>query len=149
MKCKVAESNGVEISDRFPVNYGSPQGSCLGPLIFHVFCNDLYHVLDWCNCILFADDTTIYKSHKSPRFLECCLMEDLTTLSDWFTANKLTLNLNKTVCMLFSPKKITKIEIKMNNVVIPQVSNTKFLGIWIDEKLNWHVHTTKLIQKNL
>ena len=147
VKCKVAESNGVEISDHFPVNYGSPQGSCLGPLIFLVFCNDLYHVLDWCNCILFADDTTIYKSHKSPRFLECCLMEDLTTLSDWFTANKLTLNLNKTVCMLFSPKKITKIEIKMNNVVIPQVSNTKFLGIWIDEKLNWHVHTTKLIQK--
>ena len=111
IKCMVSETNSMEYSDQFPVDFGSPQGPCLGPLIFLIFCNDLHLVLDWCNCILFADDTTIYKSHKSVSFLQCCLMEDLKLLSDWFKANKLTLNLSKTVCMLFSPKKTEKIEI--------------------------------------
>ena len=35
----------------------------------------------------------------------------------------------------------------MDGVIIPQVACTKFLGLWIDEKLNWQTHTTKLIQK--
>ena len=35
----------------------------------------------------------------------------------------------------------------MNDVKIPQVGCTKFLGLWIDEKLNWHHHTSKVLQK--
>ena len=65
-------------------------------------------------------------------------------------ANKLTLNLNKTVCMLFSPKKSKrkeKIEININGVDIPQISCTKFLGVWIDDKLTWQIHANKILQK--
>ena len=80
VKCMVAETGSVEYSDWFPVEFGSPQGSCLGPLIFLIFCNDHYRVLDWCHCILFADDTTIYKSHKSVNFLQCCLFGRFKTV---------------------------------------------------------------------
>ena len=129
-------------------------------LLFLIFCNDIYKVLEFCSCILFADDTTIYKSHSDIRFLEWSINEDLKLIADWFKANKLTLNLNKTVCIFFSSKTktATKIEIKVDDVVIPQVNHTNFLGIYIDEKLNWKKHldhltrkiknNTKLLQEN-
>ena len=112
-------------------------------------CNDIHLVLEFCSCILFADDTTIYKTHKNTLFLEWCLNEDLKLISDWFRVNKLTLNPNKTACMFFnhSTKTENKIEIKIDNIVIPQVDNTKFLGIKIDQKLNWKNHVDLLLCK--
>ena len=83
------------------IEYGAPQGSC--PLLFLIFANDLYHVLQHISCILFADDTTIYHSHKNLRYLKWIIEEDLKQLMDWLKAIKLTLNLNKTnECFLSS-----------------------------------------------
>ena len=56
-------------SNEFPVNYGAPQGSCLGPLIFLIFCNDLNIHLEHMQCIQFADDTTLYLGHPNPDIL--------------------------------------------------------------------------------
>ena len=101
VKCSIASTGTVEKSNAFDCNYGTPQGSCLGPLLFLIFCNDLHLHLSLCSSILFADDTTIYKSHENLRYLKWCMEEDLRIISDWLNANKLTLNLNKTVSILF------------------------------------------------
>ena len=101
VKCNVASSGKTEYSDYMKVSYGTPQGSCLGPLIFLIFTNDLHRHLVYSSSILFADDTTLYKTHRNLVYLKWCLEDDLCTLNDWFAANKLTLNLDKTVCMLF------------------------------------------------
>ena len=45
------------------------QGSCLGPLIFLLFTNDLHKQIENCNTILFADDTTLYKTHRNLNYL--------------------------------------------------------------------------------
>ena len=103
-KCNTTYEEKPQYSSYFPIEYGAPQGSCLGPLLFLIFANDLYHVLQHTSCILFADDTTIYHSHKNLRHLKWIIEKHLKQLMDWFKANKLTLNLNKTECMLFSPK---------------------------------------------
>ena len=47
------------------VTHGTPQGSCLGPLLFLIFCNDLHQNLTYLSCIQFADDTTLYITHKN------------------------------------------------------------------------------------
>ena len=149
VKCKTKQSGTNCWSNSYPVSYGTPQGSCLGPLLFLIFCNDIYKIMEFCNCILFADDTTIYKTHSDSRFLEWSVNEDLKLVADWFKANKLTLNLKKTVCMFFDHrmKSAAKININIDGETIPQVSNTKFLGIFIDDKLKWKKQLDHLIRK--
>ena len=149
VKCTTQNSTENTTSNSHNVTYGTPQGSCLGPLIFLIFCNDLYLNLVHSSCILFADDTTLFASGNDERLLVCSLEHDLTIISDWFKANKLTLNKNKTVCMLFNSKNKMKNNpsISIDGEAIPFVDHTKFLGVWIDNKLNWKEHTERLLIK--
>ena len=150
VKC-VSESGRVEYLDYLPVEVGTPQGSILGPLIFLVFNNDLHLHLSFSNCILFPDDTTIYATHKNLRHLTWCIREDLMTLMDWFKANKLTLNLNKSVCLLFSDKKVPRSSY-LTELGIPISDRTKFLSLQIDDKLDWHFqfnHVQLKIKRNM
>ena len=147
-KCNVGGPEAL-LSKDFKVTYGTPQGSCLGPLLFLIFCNDLNYNLEFCSCILFVDDTTIYKSHRNLRYLEWMVNEDLKIVSDWFKCNKLTLNIGKTVCLLFSPNKkaICNLKLCIGDEPIKQITSTKFLGVWLDDQLNWRTHYLKLLPK--
>ena len=148
VKCQVASSGKTEYSDYQTVNYGCPQGSCLGPLIFLLFTNDLYTHLNHCSSLLFADDTTLYKTHRNLNYLRWCLQDDMNTLVDWFRANKLTLNIEKTICILFQPSNSEhSFEIMIGNCKILSCQFTKFLGIWLDQHLNWTTHYGKLLTK--
>ena len=54
-----------------------------------------------------------YMSHTKWIYMEWCIQEDLKTLQDWFRANKLTLNINKLVCICFSNKESSPLQIKI------------------------------------
>ena len=96
--------------------------------------------------ILFADDTTLLNHHQNPKFLHYATHHDMTMLHDWFKANQLSLNLSKTVLMKFWPGH-AKYDIVIEGNTIPQVCTTKFLGITIDDKLNWRSHINNLHSK--
>jgi hypothetical protein len=87
------------------VQCGVPQGSVMGPLLFIIYTNDLPDSLTSSKTILFADDTTIYYSHSDIKALYDTMATELSTLSDWFCANKLSLNISKTNCMLITNKR--------------------------------------------
>ena len=146
VSCKAGETGNEYKSETYTVTYGTPQGSCLGPLIFLIFCNDLQNHLMFLSCIQFADDTTLYITHKSIDYIKFCIETDLNTLQDWFIANKLTLNVSKSVCILFSKnKQQINLNISLGGIGIPQVTSTKFLGMWIDQALTWNDHVSKTI----
>ena len=147
VKSMVGTPPVMEISNTFDIEYGVPQGSCLGPLLFLIYCNDLPLNLSMCKSILFADDSTIYKSHENLCYLKWCIESEMSQLLDWFKANKLTLNLSKSACMLFYGPVGMKFEIELEGVVIPTVKDTKFLGVQINDHLKWDQHITKLILK--
>ena len=150
VKCSTSRNSPPIKSDTYNIEYGTAQGSCLGPLLFLIFCNDMHLNLTYLHCIQFADDTTLYLGHVDIRYLNCCIEHDLTSLQDWFRANQLTLNIDKSCTVLFSPRKQTQLnefEVKLGDTVIPQVESTKFLGLWIDKDLNWKIHFDKLLLK--
>ena len=147
-KCRTVMLNS-ELSQVFKTDFGTPQGSCLGPLLFIIFCNDLNLHLTYLSCIQFADDTTLYGASTSVKLLQCKIEHDLNVITDWFKANKLTLNVDKTICVVFSPKGDTnsKIDLKLGDFAIPCCTQTKFLGIWLDKSLDWNKHMDILLRK--
>ena len=139
----MVNKNNTFYSEPYQIAYGTAQGSSLGPLLFILFCNDIYNLPLCSHLILFADDTTMFNSLRNSNYLEYVMYHDLTILSDWFEVNQLSLNLNKAVMMTFWPGK-KKINIAINDTTIPQVASCKFLGVHIDKNLTWNSHVEQL-----
>ena len=147
VKCTPTSTGNTVLSDLYTVTYGTPQGSCLGPLIFLIFCNDLQLHLQFMTCFQFADDTTLLMGHRNNYYLKYCVEIDLLNVQDWFYANKLTLNIEKSMYLIFNKNNFNDIKLELNGVTIPRGKVVKFLGTWIDEDLNWSKHITKLCIK--
>ena len=128
-------------SSQQDVDCGVPQGSLLGPLLFILFINDIQNSSEILSFILFADDSNVFLSHHDPHTLVNILVSELEKLLSWIRANKLSLNLQKTKCMIFS-NSLDKLptNITLDGTVLEIVSSTKFLGLTIDNKLSWKPH---------
>ena len=122
----------------------------LGPLIFIILANDLVKSLKFCNAVTFADDTTIFASGSNLKFLYKKVNTDLENLNEWIRSNSLTLNADKTKHILFHCKQKTcnyNGALSINQTAIERVKNIKFLGVTIDERLEWDLHVKNIVNK--
>ena len=133
--------NGIK-SDETVIKCGVPQGSVLGPLLFIIYTNDIPCALTHSKSILYADDTTIYITGCNMRVIGNNMNSDLAQLADWFKANQLSVNIDKTKYMLFSRNSNTNpdLQICIDTKNLEQVNVIKFLGLYIDDKLKWDLH---------
>ena len=95
------------------------------------------------DAILFADDTNLFISHNDPVHLINTLNRELNKLSTWFAANRLSLNLAKTNFMVFKPwqkKQSFEFQVFINEQPILRVSETMFLGVFLDDNFTWKSH---------
>ena len=131
-------------SNRLTINVGVPQGSCLGPLLFLLYINDM-HLCTKFNIKLFADDACLSLNNKNPNILEAEINKELENVNRWLQNNKLFLNYSKSHYLIFNKsKKKPKLNIFINNNLLKQQDKIKYLGILIDQKLNWKPHINKL-----
>ena len=125
-------------SDVIQISCGVPRGSVLGPKLFILYINDICNVSKLLKFILFADDTNILYSDSNIHNLISIINHEIDKLYTWFSVNKLSLNASKTNYMILGKRKINcDVDIKINNNQIARVNKTTFLGIMIDEQLNW------------
>ena len=122
-----------------------PQGSVLGPLLLLVYINDIQEFCGDSTAILFADDAVLKQNvYSSKEKFE----KSLESVADYFLQNKLTLNLEKThLVNLNAIRKSSQQEIILQNDAICQKTSLKYLGVHIDEKLNFNRHILELCAK--
>ena len=132
--------------------YGVPQGSILGPLLFLIYVNDMPSSIKHCKSILFADDTTLHITENKLEDALDNINEDLSNLTHWCNVNSLKINASKTNFMIFNNKSKSvlnkcKAKLQLTGQCISHVDTTKFLGIYIDTNLQWKTHTQHVKQK--
>lgn len=139
-----------ESSGSLHITCGVPQGSILGPLLFFIYINDMYLSVEHSVIYHFADDTNLLYSCKTFKNLRKRVNKDLQLLYEWLCANRLSLNTGKMEFIVFRPprfKMTERLTLKLHQTKFFESSKIKYLGMILDNKLNWKAHLNELTKK--
>jgi hypothetical protein len=115
----------------------------MGPVLYLLYTSDIPAIAD---TIIgtFADDTVILSSHEHPEIASEHLQHHLNLLEQWTKKWKIKINESKPAQITFALKKGLCPPVSINNVIIPESSSVRYLGIHIyKNKLSWKEHIVK------
>ena len=147
-RCQYVEYNDHR-SNTLPITTGVPQGSVLGPLLFLIYINDLSMVSDVFNMLMYADDTTLY-CNIDQNVSEEVINNELSKVSQWLAANKLSINVTKTKYMVFHlhKKVVTCPDLQLNGNKIERVTQFNFLGLILQSNLSCQSYIIESVKNN-
>ena len=127
---------------------GVPQGSILGPVLFNVFINDIFHFVQDSTIYNYADDNTLFYSDTNLNTVVKTLENDSINLIDWFSKNLMKANPDKFQAIAIGPKTNKhnlSFDLKGNKITCEE--NVKLLGITVDSHLNFDKHISEICKK--
>ena len=77
-------------------------------MFFLIYINDLCNASNVIDLVLFADNTNLFFSHNDLSYLMETINSEMIQLSNWFLANKLSINVKKSNFMIFKPRQIDR-----------------------------------------
>ena len=137
------------------LDYGTPQGSVIGPLSFTLYTVPIGEILRKHNMLyhMYADDIQIYSiiDPKIPLDAECALFNLSTCVKDiqhWMVANKLKLNADKTDFIIISSKTASKalghLKFTFENTTISPAKSVRNLGVVFDSRMSMDDHVAQM-----
>lgn len=144
----VTKTEETHASESRTVKLGVPQGGILSAPLFLVYINNMPSVINH-DMTLFADDSTILFTNDNSTNLESDINESLVSINDWLNINKLQINIDKTKMMNFKirSRRTGSLNIKYQDKDIEETEVTKFLGLHLDDKMNWKKQVDHVCKK--
>ena len=122
---------------------GVPQGSVLGPLLFNIFINDLFLIVEHSDVCNYADDNSLTVTDTSINTIISKLGSDIQNLTLWFKNNGMLLNGDKCQLMTIESSRTTRnnvARIKIDDKYVEESKKGKLLGITFDKNLTMDEH---------
>ena len=132
------------LSSWVQVSSGVPQGSILGPLLFSLYVNELPSLVS-SQLLMFADDIKLYRTIRSSE--DCLVLQnDINILLDWSKRWLLSFNILKCKVLHIGNAPYTG-NYTIAGIQLELLDNIRDLGIQIDSKLKFHIHTDMVVKK--
>ena len=148
---------GNAFSDEVILEFGVPQGSVLGPVLFNIYIRSFYQFVRLnSNFVVqgYADDHQLYSSfsmNNQTFMLGDNILNTLTMVKQWMNTFYLKLNKDKTNVIVFYPPQMEGNIHKINGVFLGSKcirfpNNVKNLGVLLDSKLSFKVQVNQCVQ---
>ena len=139
------------LSGSLPLDWGVPQGSCLGPLLYIIYSSKLFNIIErhLPNSHCYVDDSQIYLSFKpddlsSQQNAITAMQNCIDDIRSWMEHDKLLLNDEKTEFLVIGTRQQLSKVITVGNSAIMKSSVVGNLGSYIDDKLSMNSHIKKV-----
>ena len=139
------------VSQSLPVEYGVPQGSILGPVLFTVYINNLLTVPKCCQSAFNVDDSKLYLKYKTNELCNAvsAVNSDLSEICRWCCNNSLLLNPDKTKLLVVGVLQLLcqlpDFTITLCGKPISPIPVAKDLGVFLDQCLTYDEHIFKTV----
>ncbi len=150
-------STGSDVSSLLRIEYGVPQGSVLGPLLYSLYVNDISNVFNSSNFHLYADDLQNYVTFKPSNFVTAVntINNEARKLALYAKSHNLAINGSKTQVMLMGNSKLlnklppVKPPVIVESVPLPYLNHVTNLGLVMDSHLTWERSALSTCQKSI
>lgn len=129
---------------------GCPQGGVLSPLLWSLVVDELLSHLEaqGFEIIGFADDIVIIIRGKYEHVIRDRLQYALNMTTAWCKDEGLSINPHKTTIIPFTRRrKMTIPDLYLEGTKLVLSLKVKYLGVILDNKLNWNLHLDQIISK--